>query len=44
MEYVAAALKNVSDNCQNIKHGLKIIFEAPIMRHFTVEFEKIEIL
>jgi tryptophanase len=41
MEYTAAAIKNVADRCENIKHGLKIVYEAPIMRHFTVEFERI---
>ncbi len=41
MEYVAASLKNVAERCDNIKRGLKIVYEAPIMRHFTVEFEKL---
>jgi len=42
MEVVAVALKNVFDRRQNIKHGFKIIEEAPIMRHFTVHLDKIE--
>jgi tryptophanase len=41
MEYVAAALGNVYARRDEIKHGLKIITEAPIMRHFTVEMDKI---
>ncbi len=41
MNYIAAALKNVYDRRENIKKGLKIIEEAPIMRHFTVKLERI---
>ncbi len=41
MEYVAVALGNVYARRNEIKHGLKIITEAPIMRHFTVELDKI---
>ena len=41
MEYVAAALKNIYDTRDQAKSGYKIIDEAPIMRHFTVKFEKI---
>jgi len=40
MDYVAVAFKNVFDRRNEIKHGLKITKEAPIMRHFTVELEK----
>jgi tryptophanase len=40
MDYVAAALKNVYDRRDKIKKGLRIIREAPIMRHFTVELER----
>lgn len=39
--YVAAALKNVHDRRDRITEGLRIIQEAPIMRHFTVELEKV---
>jgi tryptophanase len=42
MEYVAAALLNVFERRDKIKRGLKITYEAPIMRHFTVHMEKIE--
>jgi tryptophanase len=41
MEYVAVALKNVYDRRDKIKTGMKITREAPIMRHFTVELDKI---
>lgn len=41
MAYVAAALKNVYDRRDKITEGLRIIHEAPIMRHFTVELEKV---
>ncbi|MDY6800116.1 MAG: tryptophanase [Bacteroidota bacterium] len=40
MDVIAAALKNVFDRRDQIKRGLKIINEAPIMRHFTVELDK----
>jgi len=40
MDVVAVALKNVYDRRDRIRKGLKIINEAPIMRHFTVELEK----
>ncbi len=41
MDVIAAALKNVYDRKLEIKSGVKIITEAPIMRHFTVELERI---
>jgi tryptophanase len=40
MEYVAVAFKNVLDRRNEIKHGVKIIKEAPVLRHFTVELER----
>ncbi|RLD81485.1 MAG: tyrosine phenol-lyase [Bacteroidetes bacterium] len=40
MAYIAAGLKNVFDRRDEVKRGLKILNEAPIMRHFTVELEK----
>jgi len=39
MDVVAVALKNIFDRRENIKSGFRIIYEAPIMRHFTVELE-----
>lgn len=40
MDVIAAALKNVYDRRDQITRGLKIVREAPIMRHFTVELEQ----
>jgi len=41
MAYVAAALINVWERRHEITSGYKITYEAPIMRHFTVELEKV---
>jgi len=41
MDYVAAAVGNVYERRNEITRGLKILSEAPIMRHFTVELEKL---
>jgi len=41
MDVIAVALKNVFDRRDNITKGLQIINEAPIMRHFTVELDRI---
>ncbi|MFW6371843.1 MAG: tryptophanase [Bacteroidota bacterium] len=41
MDVIAAALKNVADRKESITRGLKIVWEAPIMRHFTVELGKL---
>jgi tryptophanase len=41
MEYVAVALGNVYQRRNTILNGVKIVSEAPIMRHFTVELERI---
>lgn len=40
MNVIAAALKNVYDRRDSIKHGVKITWEAEIMRHFTVHLER----
>lgn len=40
MEYIACALANINERKQTIKKGLKIVKEAPIMRHFTVELDE----
>ncbi len=42
MDYVAAAVINVFDRRREITKGLKILKEAPIMRHFTVELDRID--
>ncbi|TFG80899.1 MAG: aminotransferase class I/II-fold pyridoxal phosphate-dependent enzyme [Spirochaetales bacterium] len=39
MDYVAAALANVKERASAITRGYRIVYEAPIMRHFTVELE-----
>jgi tryptophanase len=39
MDVVAVALKNIYDRRDTINRGLKIVTEAPIMRHFTVAFD-----
>jgi tryptophanase len=41
MNYVAVALKNVFDRKDTITSGVRIVKEAPIMRHFTVELDRI---
>jgi tryptophanase len=40
MEVVAAALCNVYNRRHAVKSGMRIVSEAPIMRHFTVELER----
>lgn len=41
MDVIAAAVKNVFDRKEQITKGFKITKEAPIMRHFTVELERL---
>ena len=41
MDVVAVALKNIYDRREQITSGYKIVKEAPILRHFSVELEKI---
>lgn len=41
MDVIAVALKNVYDRRNEIKHGVRIKWEAPLMRHFTVQLERI---
>lgn len=42
MNVIAVALKNVFDRRHDIKHGVKIVWEAELMRHFTVKLEPIK--
>lgn len=42
MDVVAVALKNIFDRRESITKGLKIVWEAELLRHFTVELEKVE--
>lgn len=41
MDVIAVALKNVYDRREKITRGVKIVWEAPIMRHFTVKLERL---
>ncbi len=41
MAVVAAALKNVYDRRESITRGVRITWEAPILRHFTVQLERL---
>ncbi|MFO7620341.1 MAG: tryptophanase [Bacteroidales bacterium] len=41
MDYVAAAVCNVFERRDSIKRGVRIVKEAPILRHFTVELERL---
>lgn len=43
MNVVAAALKNVFERRETITRGVRIAWEAPIMRHFTVQLERLSI-
>ncbi|MEG1555415.1 MAG: tryptophanase [Bacteroidales bacterium] len=40
MDVIAVALKNVFDRREKITHGVKITWEAELMRHFTVQLER----
>lgn len=42
MDYIAASLKNVYDRRDKITKGFSITWEAPIMRHFTVELTELD--
>ncbi|MGV8830058.1 MAG: tryptophanase [Breznakibacter sp.] len=41
MDVIAAALKNVKERSMATNHGYRITWEAPLMRHFTVQLDKI---
>jgi len=41
IDVVAIGLKNIWDRRDSIKTGFKIVKEAPIMRHFTVDLERV---
>jgi tryptophanase len=41
MDYVATVVKNVFERRNQIKRGVKIRWEASIMRHFTVKLERL---
>ena len=41
MDVVAAALKNVYDRRETVTRGVAIEWEAPLMRHFTVQLRRL---
>ncbi len=41
MDYVAACLGNIYERRNKVTKGFRIIKEAPIMRHFTLELERV---
>ncbi len=41
MDYVAAAVRNTFERRETINKGLRIRKEAPILRHFTIELERL---
>jgi len=41
MDYIAATMRNVYENRNQVKRGFKIKWQAPILRHFTVQLEKL---
>jgi tryptophanase len=41
MNYVAAVVRNVFEKKDQINRGVRIIWEAPILRHFTVKLERL---
>lgn len=42
MDVIAVALKNVYDRRESITRGVKIAWEAELMRHFTVQLEPLQ--
>jgi tryptophanase len=41
MDYTAAVVGNVFERRADIRRGVKIIWEAPILRHFTLKLERL---
>lgn len=41
MDVIAAALKNVYDRREQVTRGVAIVWEAPLMRHFTVKLRRL---
>jgi tryptophanase len=42
LRYVCDVLEEISDDLDRVK-GLKMVYEAPVLRHFTARFEEIEV-
>jgi len=41
MDYVAAVVRNVNERRDSVKRGLRIKKEAPFLRHFSLELERL---
>ncbi len=41
MDYVASVVRNVFERREHINRGVRISWEAPIMRHFTIRLERL---
>jgi tryptophanase len=41
MDYVASVVRNVFEQREHINRGVRISWEAPIMRHFTIKLERL---
>jgi tryptophanase len=41
MDYTAAVVRNVFERRDDIRRGVKIGWEAPILRHFTLKLERL---
>lgn len=41
MDYVAVTMANIKEKCKSLTSGLRIVKQADILRHFTVELEMI---
>ncbi len=41
MDYVIGVMEEIANNAQTLK-GYQITYQAPLMRHFTAEFEPIK--
>ena len=42
LRYVCDVLEEIRNNLERVK-GLKMVYEAPVLRHFTARFEEIEV-
>jgi len=42
MDYVAVTLANIKEKCKQLKTGMRIIKQADILRHFTVQLDMID--
>jgi tryptophanase len=42
MDYVASAVSNVFERRDGIRRGVKVAWEANILRHFTIRLERLQ--